>query len=276
MSIELLIASFGAGVFAAVIGGLPVFILTGVIVLAGIAGGNLAGMENFPIISEVGFGVFLSPDITFGAGVAAAIYAKKKGFMETGDITVPLIKFNNVGVLLVGGAFGTLAYVLRYFFAEVLHLTTDSIALTVVVSAMIARLLFSDKGLAPSLKTGNKGYFPKGNQLMISALIATSIGFVSAYYAVKTGDVLLAWALSAVGLVFVQMGSGGYAFHHIGIISALAGAATGNVYIGAIFGLLAGLTADTLGAFFNKDGDSHIDPPAIAITILTTVILLVL
>ncbi len=275
MSIELILAAFAAGVFSAMIGALPVFILTGFAVLVGLAGGTLGGTESFSMVGDVGFGIFLGPDITFGAGVAAAIYAKKKGFLETGDITVPLVKFNNVGILLVGGLFGVLAYLLRYLFGNVLELPTDNIALTVVVSAIIARLLFSDKGLIPTLKTGNKGYFPKGDSLKVSLLLSLSIGALSAYYAATTGDVLLTWALSAIGLIFVQMGSGGYAFHHIGIVSALAAAATGNMYIGALFGMLAGITADTLGALFNKDGDSHIDPPAIAITIFTTVVLLV-
>ncbi len=276
MSIEVILAAFGAGVFSAMIGALPVFIMTGFMVLAGLSGGMLNGAEGWGLTGSIGFGIFLGPHITFGGGVAAAAYAKKIGLMPTGDITVPLIKFNKPSVLLVGGVFGVLAYVLNYVFADMLKLPTDTIALIVVLSGMIARICFSDKGLIPSLKTGNRKFFPTGDSLKISVIMSLSIGMVSAYYAVQTGDVVLAWCLSAIGLLFVQIGQGGYAFHHIGIISALAGSATGNVYIGMLFGLFAGLLADFLGAIFNVDGDSHIDAPALAIFPLTTVVMLFL
>lgn len=274
MGYEMLLAAFGAGVFAAMVGALPVFIMTGFIVIAGLTGGNLAGAENWGLIGTVGFGIFLGPHTTFAAGVGAAAFAKKKGLMETGDITVPLIKFNNVSVLIMGGIFGVVGYLINYLLMEIIGVPTDTIALTVVISAMIARLAFSDKGLIPSLKTGNKQYFPKGENLKISVLLGAAIGTVSAYYAIATGDTVLAWSLSAIGLIFVQMGSGGYAFHHIGIVSAIASVATGNLFVGMIFGVLAALLADTLGAVFNVDGDTHIDPPALAIFILTTVVLL--
>ncbi len=276
MGIDVLLASFGAGVFAAMIGGLPVFILTGFLVVAGLSGGMLAGAEGWGIINTIGFGIFLGPHTTFTAGVAAAIYAKKKGLMETGDITVPLIKFNDPMILVVGGIFGVIGYVCNYLLAEIIKSPTDTIALTVVISGIIARIAFSDKGLMPSIKNGNTKYFPTGNALGISLLMGGSIGFVSAYYAVATGDVVLAWALSAIGLIFVQIGQGGYAFHHIGITAALAAVATGNVYVGLVFGVIAALLADTLGAMFNRDADSHIDPPAIAIFILTTIVMLFL
>ncbi len=275
MSIEILLASFGAGVLGAMIGGLPVFIMTGFIVIAGLSGGLLAGATGWSLIDAVGFGVFLGPHTTFAAGVAAAIFAKKKGYLETGDITVPLIKFKDSSILIVGGIFGVLGYIMNYAFVSI-ALPTDTVALTVVLTAMIARVLFSDKGLAPSLKTGNRNYIPRGENLKISILMGIAIGSASAYYAVNTGDVVLGWSLSAIGLIFVQMGSGGMAFHHIAIVSAVAGVATGNVYIGILFGVLASLLADVLGAFFNVDADSHIDPPALAIFILTTVVMLFL
>ncbi len=276
MGLDVLLAAFGAGVFAAMIGALPVFIITGIMVVAGLTGGSLNGADGWNLIGTVGFGIFLGPHITFGGAVAAANFAKKKGYMETGDITVPLVKFNDASVLLVGGIFGVLAYVLNYLFATVLQLPTDTIALVVVISGMLARLCFSTGGLIPSIKTGNTKYFPLGDKLKMTVVLSLSIGMVSSYYAVQTGDTVLAWSLSAVALLFVQVGQGGYGFHHIGIIAAIAGSTTGNVYVGMIFGLFAGILADVLGAIFNNDGDSHIDAPALAIFPLTTVIMLFL
>lgn len=276
MNLDVLLAAFGAGVFAAMIGALPVFIMTGFVVIAGLSGGLLAGADGWSIIDQIGFGIFLGPHITFAGAAAAAAYAKKKGFMETGDITVPLIKFNNAGILFVGGLFGVLAYILNYLFLEVIALPTDTVALTVLTLGVIARIAFGEKGMMPNSKTKNFNYIPKGEDLKVTALLSASIGMVSAYYAVQTGDTVLAWSLSAIGLIFVQMGSGGFAFHHIGIVSATAGVASGNIYIGMLFGLLAGLLGYVITKMFNENGDTHIDPPATTIAILTVFIMLFL
>lgn len=274
MTLEIIFASFGAGVFASMIGGVPVFIMTGFIVVAGLSGGMLAGADGWSITDQIGFGIFLGPHITFGSAAAAAAYAKKKGFMITGDTSVPLIKFNNAGILFVGGFFGILAYVLNYIFLDVINLPTDTVALTVTSLGIISRLLYSDKGLMPNKK--NHNYLPTGENLKVTALLSASIGMVSSYYAVHTGDTVLAWSLSAISLIFVQMGCGGFAFHHIGIVSATAGVATGNVYVGMLFGLIAGLLGYIFEKMFNENGETHLDPPAITIALLTTVIILFL
>lgn len=274
MTFELILISFCVGVFSSMIGALPTFITLGFIVLAGSTGGFLNGANDFQIINQVAFGV-LAPNISFASADAATMYATKKGFIKNFDMTIPLIKFQNTGILLVGGIFGVLGLLLNFLFLNILNLTTDTMALSVVFSGIIARLLFSTKGLSPSLKNRNK-IFPRNNDLKLSILLSLSIGSISSYCAIKTGDIYLFWALSAVTLIFKQMGHGGYPFHHIGIISALAGVTTNNLYIGMIFGIFAGLISDTFDNIFNKEADSHIDPQATSIAILTTVILLFL
>lgn len=53
-------------------------------------------------------------------------------------------------------------------------------------------------------------------------------------------------------------------------------ATTGNLYlallISVIFGVISALLADFEGHFFNSGTDSHIDPPAFAIFIMTFVV----
>ena len=84
--------AFGSGVFAASIGALGAFIMCGVLVVA-----------NMP---DLAFGLYFGPHVSFAAGVGAAAYAGRKGLIAGNNIAVPLIKFNDSMILLVGGLFG--------------------------------------------------------------------------------------------------------------------------------------------------------------------------
>lgn len=79
MSIINLIAAFGGGAFAASIGALPAFIMTGVFAVVGaVAGMCGAGDASNILVNYFAFGSFFGPHIAFAGGVAAAAYAKKK------------------------------------------------------------------------------------------------------------------------------------------------------------------------------------------------------
>ena len=115
MSILGLIAAFGGGVFAAAIGGVPAFIMTGVFSIVG-----------------------------------AAAYAKKKGVSENGaDIVSALAGLNEPDVLLVDGVFGVIGYlfkelVIANLFAGTIspRVITDAPGITVFCSAILVRLIF--------------------------------------------------------------------------------------------------------------------------------------
>ena len=78
----LILSSFAGGVFAAAIGALPAFILSGVFILIGVSitlGGGSADALNF-----LGVGPFFGPHIAWASAVAATAYAGSKGLLKSG------------------------------------------------------------------------------------------------------------------------------------------------------------------------------------------------
>ena len=204
-----------------------------------------AGASNI-LINYFAFGSFFGPHIAFAGGVAAAAYAKKKGVSENGaDIVSALAGLNEPDVLLVGG----------------------------------------------KLKTGSE-FMSKGKTFTTTLVIAFSYSLVVAsVYAAAVGAGVpvedfgglyhvLIFGLAAVGLTFAVAGQAFFGCHHIVIIAAEAAvqsyATTGNAYMalamGVIFGTISGLLGDIAGASINSGTDSHIDPPATAIFIMTFVV----
>ena len=160
MSIFNLIAAFGGGAFAASIGALPAFIMTGVFAVVG-AAVSMAGAADAGniLVNYFAFGSFFGPHIAFAGGVAAAAYAKKKGISDNGaDIATACAGHNAPDVLIVGGIFGVIGFlfkelVVMNLFAGTIspRLVTDAPGITVFLSAILVRLVFGGK-----LRTGDK------------------------------------------------------------------------------------------------------------------------
>ena len=114
MDILVLIASFGGGIIGAYMGALPAFIMTGIYALVG---GVLtaAGVGGDVAVNYLAFGSFVGPHIAFAGGVAAAGYAGRKGKLASGaDILSSLNGLGEPDVLLVGGIFGVLGFLIHY------------------------------------------------------------------------------------------------------------------------------------------------------------------
>lgn len=270
MDLMMMIAAFGGGLLGALMGALPVFILVGFVGVAGLSAVSGAPID---LVGGVAFGPFLGPHIAFGGGVAAAAFAHRKGKLEAGgNILEPLVKFNDPVVLIVGGLFGVLAYMINYLYGTVLHIPTDTVAMTVLTSGIIARLIFGKSGIIGNTKVENRIYFPKGTALLTLMVIGLGVGAVSSYYTVTTGVVTLAFCISAASLAFAQMGFAVPATHHISLVSAYAASATGNIYMGIVFGILAAIVGEVINLVFNSHCDSHIDPPAGTIFIMSLLI----
>ncbi|WP_435333068.1 hypothetical protein [Haloarchaeobius sp. TZWWS8] len=156
--VVLLIAAFAGGAFGASLGALPAFIFTGFMVIAGEAvnilgrtvgqstGGDAATLGSVGITGSIAFGPVFSPAISFAGGAAAAAYAAKKGYIDSGfdyhnakDIGFAL--GTRPDVLVVGGVFGILGLVLTRISIAV-SAPWDPIALAVVLSALIHRAAF--------------------------------------------------------------------------------------------------------------------------------------
>lgn len=248
----LTLAAFAGGAFGAAIGALPAFVFTGIMVIGGEAANLVAkalgpevsdevALEMGAITGSIAFGSFFGPHIAFAGGAAAAAYAAKQGYMNTGfgfheakNITYALgLKTD---VLMVGGLFGILGAVIKEASAG-LSLPWDPIAIAVVLSALCHRLFlgYSIIGAAPQgllnmtpfaqneKRSDDAGAVPDGvkettDRLLVEPWLPhqyrwTSVGvlgivagLLGAYTAVETGSAFLAFGISAASLLFLNLG----------------------------------------------------------------------
>ena len=294
MSIFNLIAAFGGGAFAASIGALPAFIMTGVFAVVG-AAVSMAGAADAGniLVNYFAFGSFFGPHIAFAGGVAAAAYAKKKGISDNGaDIATSCAGHNAPDVLIVGGIFGVIGFLFKEFvvmnlFAGTIspRLVTDAPGITVFLSAILVRLVFGGK-----LRTGDKTISQGGalgNTIVIG--ICYSLLVAGVYFAglevvpIETfaGSYhVLIFGMAAIGLVFAEIGQPFFGCHHIVIIAAETAVQCYNntenawmaVIMAIVFGTISAIICDVETNLINSGSDSHIDGPACAIFIMTFVV----
>ena len=297
----LYLAAFAGGFLGATFGALIAFVFTGLVLLIGIA--VLIGTGDPTFIGSIAFGPFFGPHISFAGGVAAAAFAAKKGWLENGaDIGTPLVKLAKPAVLLMGGAFGLLGVIVQQLVALVpwFGANTDSVAMTVVISAIIARFAFGKSGLIGPHSEGLTGaakfrptdkhvWIPYQSSWMMSATLGVVLGALAAWagltllaaYPDAGNVVLLGFGLSAFSLLFLALGQPFPVTHHMTIIAAIAAAnflpITGSpvaaVIIGAVFGGIAACVGEGFSRLWTNRGDTFIDPPASTIWPMTTVVL---
>ena len=293
MDIFALVAAFGGGAFGALIGALPAFIMTGCFALAGalVAAGGGADIG----VGFMAFGSFMGPHVAFAGGVAAAAYAASKGKLKAGnDIVTPLNGLGEADVICVGGLFGVIGFVISSLLMKTpLGPLTDAVAMTVAISGCIARLTFGKTGLTGKYTgteprvwvTGGKGFT---YNVMLGAVVGIAVRFVAAsMMQAGVSDAALGvypvicFAFSAISLIFAQTGFAVPATHHITLpsgLGALAGMAAWGpcgAALGVVIAILASLLGDFAANAFNSHNDSHIDPPAVTIFILTILVNLI-
>ena len=283
MNLFALVASFGGGIIGAYMGALPAFILTGVIAIAGAVAAMAGGADM--TVGFIAFGSYLGPHIAFAGGVAASAYAGKTKNLGSGtDILSCLNGLADPATLLVGGVFGVIGFLIHYVIGAVLHLNTDLPGFTVIISAVIARLVFGSSGLiGKAAPDETREYFTGGKGMLCNVIlglgIGTTTGFV--YQALVDGGAsaasigsypVLCFGIAAVSLIFAQTGFAMPATHHIALISALAAVTAQNPVMGIVFGILTSLFGDFIGKTFNSCCDTHIDPPAFTIFIFTFIV----
>lgn len=275
MDYVLILAAFGGGVFGALIGALPAFIFTGIVGLIGV--GVLAAGGTDVILGQVVFGALLGPHIAFAGGVAAAAYeANRKKQLDSGmDIlSSPSTKTSDVGALFIGGVFGILGYLINLLYTK-LAIPTDTVALTVFTSGVIARFAFGKTGLFGILKPvegAARSFLPDAKTLSFVALYSLGVGAVISYLVDLTQINVLGFVISAALLMFVQFGFNIPATHHITLVAGYATVASGSVLMGALFAVIAGILGEIVARTFNSSCDTHIDPPATTIFALSLVI----
>lgn len=269
-----LLAALAGGAFAAAVGALPAFIIMGFVIVAGeaanIAGaalaeagvGNPAELGALGITGSIAFGPPFSPAISFAAGTAAAAYAARHGYMESGfdyhnakDIAFSL--GTKPDVLAVGAVFGVVGYWLQTAAAQ-LALPFDGIAMGVVLSALVHRLVFGydiigdapsgllnmkpfedgDRRIIGEAATGDSatdGGTAESDRLLVEPWLGhqykwanvTTLGvfggILAAFISIKTGSTFLPFGISAASLVFLNAGVERVPVtHHISLVGSAA------------------------------------------------------
>jgi len=279
-----ILAAFGAGALAASIGAVNAFIMTGILaVVAGV--GTCLGVDG-GFTAAIAFGTVLGPHMSFAAGAAATAYAKKKGYIDNGCALGQGLTFlNKADVLVVGGIFGVIAYLIADFvvakiFGGLIPFGTDNPGMTVVISGIIARLAFTDNGV----KSANPTFLAKGEALTALLVRAVALSLMAGGTGVAlaaggfslAGYNLIIFGLAAISLLFPGMGS----WHHIGIISAYATmigvgaglAGFGVVILAVVAGVAAALLCNMENCLINTGVDSHIDGEGFSICLMTIVL----
>ncbi len=279
-----LLAAFGGGILGAAVGAVPAFVFTGILVLLGVA--SLVAGGDSRLISEVAFGPFFGPHVSFAGGVAAAAYAGHIGLMPNGrDVGRALMGLNNPRLLLVGGIFGLAGSLINKGLASVgAGSWTDTVAVTVLISGFAARLIFGKTSFIGKVRPGGQHFYPddvnhwlpwqqKASQLLV---IGLAMGLVSGKLcavlgAQKGGDVA-GFGLATAFLILLVMGNQIPVTHHVAITAALAATLGAGLVTCAVVGVFAAFIGEGFSRTFHIHGDTHIDPPAGAIAILTTLI----
>lgn len=275
-----LIVSFAAGVFGAAFGALPTFILCGLFGIIGAVAKVCGAGDVFTTILT--WGLFLGPHTSFAGGFTAAAYAAKRGYIPSGrDISSGLMGLNKSDVLFVGGVFGVVGQLLMMLFNQVPDINgiawTNTLALSVVVSAFIARIAFCKEGVLGKVELGTRRWMPtekvcwlpwqsRPSQLL---LIGIGMGFPSAYIITAYPDMLfLMFGIGAFSLIFLQYGTQIPVTHHIGLAAGYFAVATGNFWWAATMALVAVYLAEFFACLFLIHGDSHIDPPTCSLVVV--------
>ena len=304
MDILALIAAFGGGAFAAGLGALPAFIMTGFVALVG-TGITLAGGADI-LTGNLAFGSFFGPHIAF-AGAAATAYAARKnnsliaaGSLEGGNVSIAVEKgilVNGADItyllgktlygtfLIMGGVFGMLGYLVNHLYSGVLHLNTDTVAMTVAILGIIARFSIGKSGLTGEYTFSEKRqYFSQGQELLYNIVLCLAVGIIVSYVAAYLKDLgvskeflvagypALCFGISAITLIFAQMGFGIPTTHHISLPAANAAVLSGNSIIGVVVAIACSLMGDFFTKTINSYVDTHIDPPACTIFIMEFIV----
>lgn len=270
------ILAFFGGIFGAVFGGATVFIIFGFFGLIGI--GLIVATGSDVFLNTIALSPIISPEISFAGAVAAAAFwgkvtrdkASSESTTEVFDgsnIFAPLVSTNNIGVLLVGGVFGLLGYTITSLLNEA-SFPADNIAIGVVATNILARLIFGGSLTSQLPKEVKK------MELLTKPLIFNIIwSFALAVVIAGIIDViqipLFGFVLGAFVLIFIAAGVNIPMIHHIALIAGIAMLTFGNIWIAGVFGIIACLLCDFIGVTINAKVQSHIDPPAAAIIILS-------
>lgn len=286
MDILTILAGFAGGAFGAAFGSIPAFILTGVFALIGSIL-TLSGVTDY-IVGNVAFGPFFGPHVSFAAGAAAAAYAanKAKKLDSAQNVLAALFGINDIKTLLVGGLYGVLGIVTFTLITKQSVFVTDYPAFCVCVVLFLNRIIMGKTSIIGTLKEGEKrDIFPRDEILLNSVnglLFALGVAVIGQKL-IEAGvsqDAMaiypvFAFGISALSLIFLQMGYSIPIIHHVTYPAATVFILTQNIFLAAITGFINAILWVIAGRIFNAHCDTYIDPPAITIAVSMFIINLI-
>jgi hypothetical protein len=296
--------------------GFVVFLGEGIAIVQREVGGAIPAIGEGELAAGVtgviGFGPITGPHIAFAGGVAASAYAGMKyPEMEPDDWDYHFGKNilyafgTKPDVLAVGAIFGAVGMLIaRIAIGAGAVVPTDGIALSVVATAFLARIAFGYPIVGRAAGSGLLDMSPfereekrtatDGGTATADARLATepwlphqyrwsgvtAIGLVGGVLAgfiwLRTGSIFLGYAISAMSLLFLQLGVEKIPVtHHITLMGSvgavlalpLVGSEVVAILVAAAFGAFSGLMGEVTQRIFYSHSGTHVDPPAMAIVI---------
>jgi hypothetical protein len=215
-------------------------------------------------------------------------------------------------VLAVGGLFGIFGAVAETLAASLIApiVGFDTIAFTVFFSALVHRIVFgysmfgtpggdgyfdmtpfessekrvaTDGGTAKAKRLAVEPWLPHQYKWSGVAMIGLVAGLLGGFLVVSTGSMFLGFGISAASLTFLNLGVEKIPVTHHMTLPGSAGAAafvadpTGisqivAILLGGVFGVLGALVGEAGQRVFYAHGDTHVDPPAFALLVVTLLI----
>ena len=269
--------SFGVGILGAMFGGIQTFICTG---FAGIVVYALkaAGVEP-TLLGDSVLNTLLLPAIIFnGASVATAVAARKYPEIKGWDITRSLIFTHDTLVMLVRGLAGMGGY-LMFSFLSWIGLPADAGSTSIVLFGVATRLLLST---GRTWNPDATAYYTEmcWQYWVFQSVNCIAVATVFALLLAEAGPEFygVGFSISALLLLFGYAGDGQKVptTHQItNIVGVTLGMTSGNIVLAVFFGWLTNIIYLLFAKYFNEDCSTHIDPPAVAIGIVSLILNLV-
>ena len=267
------------------------------------------------VTSVIGFGAITGPHIAFAGGVAASAYAGMKypemepeGWDYHFGKNILYAFGTKPDILAVGAVFGALGMLVTRV-AGGLGVPTDAIALSVVATAFLARVAFgyplvgraagsspldmspfereetraaTDGGVAPDggtakVRPATEPWLPHQYRWSGVTTIGVVGGILAGFIWLETGSVFLGYAISAISLLFLQLGVEKIPVtHHITLMGSvgavvalpLVGSEPVALLVAGAFGAISGLFGEVTQRLFYAHSGTHVDPPAMAIALV--------
>ena len=208
-------------------------------------------------------------------------------------------------MILVGGIFGALGYLLNFAIASALPGKIDSLALTLTTLAIVGKMIFGEfsiKGIIGTVpeeikKVGGRfsvrasekfsetaSWIPYQNTALEKTLAAIAIGGACSYLtyimlqnpATAKVAVFMGFFLSAASLLWLITGHNIPITHQITMCAAYGVVASGgNIIWGIIGAIMGSFAADFFSKAFWVYGDAHVDLPSLAIAFTSLLLLTV-